>query len=262
MPDPENEEERFARAALERHGFEVIRLDATAERKRPDFLVKDGVDKYLVEVRRLTDPEQQAAAFRQGEVVSVSAPVGYDERLYSKARKKRKQITSEDPTGEMFHVLWFTPSGIFHEHREVADRVGDTMYGIAEVGLWGAGDPLPTVRCLYAKPSFFYRFREIDAVIVASERGGLALVNEFADGYDLFVESRLGATLRGTNTLVDPKEIAEREGVYRVDPALRFSDEKALEEHLAKVIGHPTVIVLNPQHHQSMVLVPDEPDQQ
>ena len=257
MPDPENPQEQFVRKVLEHHGFTVTRLDASPDRKRPDFLVEDEESKYLIEVKGLGDPEQELRDFLAGRVASLSTPTGYDDRLFTKARRKRRQITAEDPDGEMFHILWFVTGGVFHEHRAVAKRIGDTMYGMARVGFWGAV-PLPTTTCMYARPSFFYRFPEIDGVMVASESGARFYLNEFSERYEDFKTARLGKLLASHRKLEDPASMVTRGGLHRLDPTLHFRSDRELEEHLTEVFGHPKVVVLDLHDNQAMMMVPDE----
>jgi hypothetical protein len=87
--------------------------------KTPDFLVQDGANEYLIEVKeKQANPEMGVAreiAFSKGEIFEVSESMATKSVLQNVVRNGRRQIKAHVTDESTFRIVWTYCTGLAYD---------------------------------------------------------------------------------------------------------------------------------------------------
>lgn len=158
----------LAKDTLTELGFSVEKLPESTEsgKKMPDFLVRYGSARALVEAKlKVDDPDEatkREKVLDTGEVYVSNHVLGRDETLSGIVGNGAKQLKSDTGVEADFKVLFFLMDCI--NAHVVSEQLVDTLYGRTRVIEYSK--PTQTKPCYFYRNSDFYRRQEIDAAIV------------------------------------------------------------------------------------------------
>lgn len=179
--------ENQVRNYLEALGFSVTKIPETLE-KTPDFLVKDEVFQYVIEVKDKDD--QKFIDLLSSHAASNTVNLEYDNTISSIIREGVKQLDSYESQGEAFKALWFfIDPNIFGG--SVSAQIGKTLYGLQELEGYKTNGEFFQTLCYYFTFSEFHKNQQLDAVIVQSPQEMVLCMNDFSIQRDKLRQTKL-----------------------------------------------------------------------
>ena len=213
---------------------EVVPEDERA--RQPDLVATKGGTRMFVEVKTRVED----ATLR---VKMESVPVGATEpvltvldkhnALSSDIKHGNSQLRSA-ATPEDFRLLWFrADSGPFvYDARE---QIGATLLGIRMVVVETSAGRQPRA-CVYAGHADFFRFQDIDGVMIEVDGAITLLLNQFSPRSDAFAASPISTVI--SSSVLDVARAEEAGSCYVVDGDAHRKGDAALLEHLR--LKYPT----------------------
>ena len=215
---------------LEALGFDVRPIDEHESERRPDLLAVADQRKLYVEVKTRTEDAALRAQMESvpvGQTAAVLADLDKRNSISADIKHARSQLTSVAELDD-FRLLWFRADNGPFVH-DALEQISATLYGIRMVVEGKPGAERPRA-CVYAGHADFYRFPEIDGVMVEVDQLITLLLNPFSARRHDFVRSRITRVLGDSVFDVDK---AGAEGVvYIADGDAPRGDDNALLEHL------------------------------
>lgn len=180
--------EKQVRKYLETLGFHVTKIPESPLRQEPDFLVRDEVSQYLIEIK--DKDNQKFIDLLNSQPANDKVNLEFDNSISAIIRDSARQLDSYEGQGEIFKILWFfVGANIFDS--SISMQIGKTLYGLQELeGYKRSGEFFQTL-CFYFTYSEFYRCKQLDAVIVQSSEEKVLCVNDFSSKRDSLRQARL-----------------------------------------------------------------------
>lgn len=229
-------DEILASNHLQSLGFKVEIMTPSSSEKSCDLVVNDHNDNYLIEVkRRQMDDKEKEEMDRQELYQHPSRSLGFDKRLEDKIDYAIKQLrVTSSTTSTKYFLVWIS---IIDRYDEVNianyERILSTVYGMKRI-LFNHEDGTHSTRgCYYFLNSAFYKYKDLDAVIIAHNKDCELFVNNFSLNYKHFLQSKLyqsfGESIRDPNILQEPDE-----DYFIADCDIDRKDTLKVSEYLAK----------------------------
>lgn len=185
--------EEFACNELFLMGFDVKKIKRSEEDERPDFIVKDASEFYLIELKskfpEFEKIQDRNERLNRGEIVEEEAEMRYGNTLSGIIKKAASQLNSYTEEQVDYKLVWLHAQGY----------LPDLQYKQFEVTLYGKADIANLVTqkvkpCYYYIASeFFYRRTEIDGAIISTSKGSNFCLNTFSQKYSALKKSMLCA---------------------------------------------------------------------
>jgi hypothetical protein len=183
-------------------GLQTAKIAEDPSTKTCDFRASDGKDVYWVEVKERTGDERLAQAFIGKDVSLIEKPLGYDPRTDSILRSAVKQLDSlASPQEPGLTIVWLEMHSPF-ENGLHSEQAIATVFGAAEILDTGHSQPKA---CYFFGESAFFRFKQLDAVVVDEPSGPLLCVNPYAHRRERFRQSKFFEFFR-TRAVLDAAE--------------------------------------------------------
>jgi hypothetical protein len=232
-----DQQESHAVDSLEAAGFRTTRIKEKANERRADLLVSDGVSEYLIEVKG----KDVSAEYRQlqGEadsegIACLERVIAYRDRLDGILGHAHSQLIATPPT-DAYRLVWI--SCLMEDFDFVHQQFEFTLYGKQELVLFKDLKHLPsTVTCFYYNHSSFFRFREIDAVILSGPSSRYLCLNEFSQKSSEFRQTDLCEFFPDTNIIV-PSKIEQSGKAISLPAEIDRSDDKAKWKYIFETYG-------------------------
>ena len=186
--------EVLIKQVLEEHFKLQVEKIPESGKRTPDFLVFDGRNQYLIEVKgKEANPEVAQAkeeAFSQGEIFGISESLGAKSVLQNVIRDGRKQIKSHVTDDSTFRVVWVHCTGLVYD--VILEQIISGLYG-SETVVDFSSDEAFSGTCYYFGHSQFFKYSDsIDAVMVSGNKGETTLcLNNYSPRYSQFKKSSL-----------------------------------------------------------------------
>ncbi|NJM10002.1 MAG: hypothetical protein HC883_03700 [Bdellovibrionaceae bacterium] len=240
----ENQAEEYARRVFEAHEFRVDRLEAPDGGRCADFLVTKESDSFLLEVTDKRESDFLSNLLlkaKDGGIATASRKSSFSNRIDGILRDKEEQLVQ---TSRMYpnipRVVWL--SALNRDSEYILRCVKNTAYGLQTVSVLSASGEFISKRCFYRTHSAFFRFQNIDAVILAGIEGGTFCLNEF---------SKRAATVRDSNLAqmfppegrIDPIRLERSGKAYCVRGDINRRDDKAVWQYLYDTYGVRTALM-------------------
>jgi hypothetical protein len=193
MDDELTDAELSALTFFEAIGFGVERL-RRARDLIPDFEVRSGDERYLVEVKSRRDDEA-ITNLSSGRSYARVQPGYWSMSVVASAKKAAMQLAAHDPGHRAIWVMWISVDATVGREAAI-EQVRGTLLGILPVLDLDAVE-VGDRDCYYAKRGVFESMPQLDAAVVAQPKGIELWVNEFGRP-DVVLSCRL-ATLFAEN---------------------------------------------------------------
>jgi len=185
--------EKFACNELSLMGMDVKKLECSRKDKRPDFLVKDDFESYLIELKsRFPDFQKlqnRNERLNRGETVEEKTKLGYANVLSGIIKKAASQLNSYTEEQVDYKLVWLHAQGYWLDLQYEQFEI--TLYGKVGIANLVTQKIMP---CYYYMASeFFYRQNEIDGAIISTNKGGKFCLNTFSKRYSALKKSKLCA---------------------------------------------------------------------
>jgi hypothetical protein len=233
-------------AFLGRYKFDVQRLPECSEYKTPDLLAVSPESRLVVEVKSKRQDDQLSQLLRQSRGTSRPYRGSPIETSLRGGCRQLREWPCRKP--DDFTLIWYCTARVPSARVPVPEIVAGTLeallFGIETLeGRMERDETFYQKPCFYFHYSFFWRHKELDAVVI--ENGGeLQLcVNNFSDGYRRFRSSRLYKLFAAAGRLIDPIVIEKRGECFVLDsPHPRGDRNKSVQLLREKYgLGRPTI---------------------
>jgi Holliday junction resolvase-like predicted endonuclease len=230
-------------ARLKALGFEVQSIPETSTSPQPDLVAQSEGVTMFVEVKTRSEGRvlrNDMEAVRIGEEVEIWTDLDKHNSISAEVEHASRQLHAVAQEHDL-RLLWYRADpGPFVSNTK--EQIGSTLYGMRTVL---ADHPLHARRpwyCAYAGHADFFRFREIDGVMV--EVAGLIslFLNPFSPRGDAFATSRIARVVAADDAVFDiQREIAAGKLFAAGGDAPR-RDDAALLRHLASRYPETTFV--------------------
>jgi len=234
--------EEFAYNELSLMGMHTKKLSRSETEERPDFLVTDASESYLIELKskfpEFEKIEDRNGRLNRGEVVEEKKQLRYENTLSGIVKNAASQLSSYNQEKVDYRLIWLHAQGYWP----------DMQYSQFEIVLYGKVDiaNLETQRVMpcyyYTASEFFYLQNEIDGAILSTSRGGRFCLNTFSKRYPSLKKSLLRGRFRGA--VCDPIEEEIQGKAYNISDydedrkceseVLRFLQNKYKQKYLVR----------------------------
>lgn len=192
LDTPVNDPNRDAvQARLEALGFEVLSIPETS-RRQPDLAARSEGATMYVEVKTRSEDRVlrgRMEAVRIGETAAILTDLDKHNSISAEVEHASSQLRAA-ASAQDFRLLWYrADNGPFVN--DTKEQIGSTLYGmrmmLAEFQPFGCRPWY----CAYAGHADFYRFPEIDGVIVEVDGLITLFLNPFSPRREAFASSRI-----------------------------------------------------------------------
>ncbi|MDQ2077931.1 hypothetical protein [Marinimicrobium sp. ABcell2] len=186
--------EALVKRTLEEHFKLNVEKIPESDARTPDFLVRDGTNEYLVEVKeKEANPalaEAREEAFSRGEIFEVSESLATKSVLQNVVRDGRRQIKAHVTDESTFRIIWVHCVGLAYD--ATLEQINAGLYGSETVVDFSSDDAFAVI-CYYFGFSQFFKYRDsIDAVMVTGRKGEATLcINNHSPRYEKLKASAL-----------------------------------------------------------------------
>ncbi|MCG8344484.1 MAG: hypothetical protein MI685_04880 [Chlorobiales bacterium] len=221
-------------ARLEALGFVVCPIPETSKSQQPDLAAQADRATMYVEVKtRFEDRvlRDRMEAVGIGETADIFTDLGKQNRISSMVKHASSQLSAAASQND-FRLLWYRADrGLFVSNTK--EQIVATLYGMRMVL---AERPLLELRswhCAYAGHADFFRFRQIDGVMV--EVNGLIslFLNPFSPRSAAFAVSRIARVLRADDAVFDIQQMITDGKLFAADGDAPRRNDLELLAHLA-----------------------------
>lgn len=251
--------ETMVKRTLEEHFNLQVEKIPESDKRTPDFLVRDGKNEYLVEVKeKEANPDLGKAreeAFSKGEIFEVSESLATKSVLQNVVRDGRKQIKEHVTDESTFRVVWVHCTGLAYD--ATLEQIIAGLYG-SETLVDFSSDNAFAGTCYYFGFSQFFKYRDsIDAVMVTGRKGEATLcINNYSPRYEQLKESEL---VRAMPVGVRDPIHEESEGcAFLVDGDVDRGKPDEVLEYLRKKYNTEKLNVMKMRHMEVHMAVPHE----
>lgn len=251
--------EAFIEQGLRSLGFSVTRI-AESRNKSPDFLVKDPVHTYLVELKdKFPDAaklEQRNEVLSRGQTYEEQQSTGYNNAVSAVIRDALKQLAAFKGETVHFKLIWLHARGRKPDIQ--LDQFRATLYGSVDIvdlaEIVGVEASTVARPCFYFSFSEFYRFRYIlDGAIIATDKKALFCLNSLSPRYQGLRHSKLKLIFE--HGICDPKELEGDGRAYIADCEGSRRDKQRILKYIQRKYNRPKLIDLTMQDYSAEVLV-------
>ena len=227
--------ESHARVILEEHGFTVEPIAEEGDAKRADFEVTDSESTYILEVkgRGLTEKYRGLLARSHDEGHALLDRSTEPGPRFSNTLKEAAAQLAETPCQDRaFHVVWISDLGT--DSSFSVRQCERNLYGLADLTVMGTlddADSWTSRPCYFYHHSDLYRHRDIDAVVVGSEREGKLCLNPFSGRLLEFRQTRL-FRMFPKGAVCDPSKLEAEGRAFIVSGEVDRRDARAVGRYV------------------------------
>lgn len=250
--------ENLVKLALEEHFKLQVEKIAESDTKTPDFLVLDGKNDYLVEVKeKQANPEivqAKEVAFSSGEVFKISESLKTKSILQNVVNNGRRQIKAYVTDDSTFRIVWVHCTGLAYD--ATREQIISGLYGSEDIVDHSLEEAI-MLTCYYFGHSHFFKYCDsIDAVMVSDRKGESALcLNNYSPRYAQLKESALVKAM--PVGVRDPiKEEAEG-SVFVVDGEVNRGNPEEVLDFLRTKYKTEKLNVMHMRQMEVQMAVPD-----
>ncbi|MGB8657822.1 MAG: hypothetical protein WCE90_08585 [Candidatus Zixiibacteriota bacterium] len=264
----EVESTNHARAVLEAQGFvaEPIEEADCPGQRRADLRVGWESERYIVEAKGKDATEQYKSLLEQAQrdgLASLARELKSWNGLSSILEDAEEQLSETARRADEIRLVWL--SCLHADAEYVLEAFRRRVFGLRTVMVWEPPGPrlVGDRLCFYYEFSDFFRYRGIDAVFLAREKGAQLLVNEFSERAPLLRRSHLYAVWSAANATIDPTVFVADGDAFAIHADIDRSGQKAQWKYIRETYGYLTTVC--PEHHFSGLIclsvgdVPGEP---
>lgn len=224
------------------------------DEERADFLINDGDNKVLLELKikgeDCNEVKERREVLSAGEVYLRSESSLRRNRLSGLIRKGVSQLI-KTPNDARFKILWLHAAGVYGENHE--KRLVSTLFG--RRFLIHTQKRLEDRWCYYFDNSDFFQHRANLTAAIVSFNGRCQLcINNLSPDYDAFRNSRF--RLAFDDGYIDPAEFETRGAAYIVDGEIDRSNESAVRNYISNKYDCGTILDLDLKLHSAEIAMP------
>jgi hypothetical protein len=219
----------------------------------PDFLIDDGNDRILIELKTKTDSDDLKEQMNNSEKIETFTPLTRRNRLSAIIKKASHQLDAQKKKSEAtFCFVFFLVEGIYSNRN--SSQIQTTLYGDKEI-IDQNGCNIK--RCYYYTHSDFFNHRNIlDGAFIFTEKEnggftGRVCINDLSPNKNNVIKTNFINKFKPG--IVNPNELESSGKVFILDAEIDRNDEEKKIEYLkekyklSKIIpfNYPEVAILS-----------------
>ncbi|MDT4331555.1 hypothetical protein ACQE3E_13550 [Methylomonas sp. MED-D] len=230
-------------ARLERLGFEVQPIPETSISLQPDLVtLSDGVTMYVEVKTRSEDRVLRGdmEAVRIGREVEILTNLDKHNSISAEVKHASRQLDTAAQSDDL-RLLWYRADrGPFVSGTK--EQIGSSLYGMRMVLADRPSHPRRPWHCAYAGHADFFRFPEIDGVMIEVDGLISLFLNPFSPRADAFAVSRIVRVLAADDAVFDIQRAIADGQIFSAGGDAPRRDDAALLEHLASRYPETTFV--------------------
>ncbi len=232
MKDPNRD---AVRTRLEALGFVVCCIPETSEFPQPDLAAQDEDAMMYVEVKTRTEDrvlrgEMEAVSI--GKTVDIQTTLEKHNSISADVKHASRQLSAAASSRD-FRLLWYRADrGLFVSNTK--EQIGSTLFGMRMVLAERPPFEARPWHCAYAGHADFFRFPEIDGVIVEVNDLISIFLNPFSPRRHEFAMSRIVRILGADHAVFDIQRVIADGMLFAVDGDAPRRNDYQLLEHLRR----------------------------
>lgn len=242
----ENLAEKYARRVFETDGFLVTRLELPDVGRCADYLVIKDSESFFLEVTDKSASDFLSDLLSKAEVKGIatgSRDLTFSNRIDGILHDKEKQLVQTSMVyPDIPRVIWLSALNL--DSRYILRCVKQTVYGLQTLAICGASGEFSSKMCFYRTHSAFFKFQNIDALILADSEGGTLCLNEFSKRAAMVRASKL-VKMFPPEARIDPLDLEKTGKAYCVRGDIPRKDDKAVWQYLYNTYGVRTSVMLS-----------------
>ena len=220
---------------LEALGFLVRCIPETSTSPQPDLVTQDEDAMMYVEVKTRTEDRAlrgEMEAIGIGEAVDIQTNLEKHNSISADVKHASRQLSAAASSKD-FRLLWYRADrGLFVSNTK--EQIGSTLYGMRMVlAERPPFEPRPR-HCAYAGYADFFRFPEIDGVIVEVDGLISMFLNPFSPRRNAFSVSRIARILGADDAVFDIQRGISDGKLFAADGDAPRHNDSDLLEHLKR----------------------------
>jgi hypothetical protein len=241
----ETPEEIEARGFFEFRGYIVTRIPEARDGQRADYSLKDGTDRYIVEVKSRGPDQDFASQLERGARAESKQPMGRTNTISRQVKEASDQLAATDPDDlSALRLIVFVAAGDDPELQ--VEQFKRTLYGIVDLLRQEASEAIATP-CFYFTFNEFFRFPHVDGALVLFPMGAQKTdVHLYANGYscrsDRLRASKLYQQLALSGAVTDPVMLERAGKAFVADTDLDRRNEGAVLSYIRNKYGQPELL--------------------
>lgn len=230
---------------LETLGFQVRPIPETSNSRQPDLVVQSDSVTLYVEVKTRSEDStlrSRMEAVRVGKTSNIFTDLDKHNSISSAIKHASTQLSATASLND-FRLLWYrADNGLFvHNTKE---QIGSTLYGMRMVLAESQRSGRRSWHCAYASHSDFYRFPDIDGVMVEEDGLITLLLNPFSPRREAFASSRIAKLIH--ESVFDVDQAIARGLLFAADGDAPRGDDDGMLAHLCSKYPSWTFICFHP----------------
>lgn len=230
----ENESEKVVKEYLCSIDLSVTRIPRSERDKRPDYLVSDGINDYLLEIKSREKDEGFLKLFETANPGERTHKLGRINPLSSMILEGAKQLNNYDPSKQKRHILWCYTADLWYGSI-VARQLAYTIYGLMDVEGYYKNNTYFQTGCFYFTYNDFFRTPQLDAVVIQSPDELSFCLNAFSSSYNEFKQSLLRQRFEKEGfVIVDPVQLENEGRCFLVDADIDRKDSNGVLRYITE----------------------------
>jgi hypothetical protein len=189
---------------LEVLGFDVHQIPETSSSRQPDLAARsEGVTMYVEVKTRSEDHvlQERMEAVRFGKTTRILTKLDKHSRISADVKRASSQLSAA-ASAQDFRLLWYRADNSLFVN-DTKEQIGSTLYGMRMVLVEFPPFGIRPWHCAYAGRADFYRFPEIDGVMVEVDGLITLYLNPFSPRLVAFASSRIARIIQDSVFDVD-----------------------------------------------------------
>lgn len=239
-------------------GFEAEKIPEEDD-ERADISAWKKNDYYLFEVKSRDD--------HPAIMEKVDKKPNFQVTGYLKELKRSNKISSimEKASNQLAHTpklhndyscVWFR--AVHHLIPDEVEFIEASLYGIRHLWVIDSERKSYHSRCFYFDYNDFFRFKNINAVVIDNGSGIKICINNYSNGIKEFRESELYKYFNASNALIDPDKFTKDSGVLVADIDCPRNQTDKIKTYIHQKYGMKVNNVFEMNSMAGVLTVPNE----
>lgn len=212
-------------------GYHVKEIEESPREKRADLRVLKNGEVYIVEVKSRLENQRlvnKLKTVKPGEIIENIDSLGKSNTLSAIIEEAYEQINATPKDERNFRCIWFRVTAVLGIEN-AGSKMESTLLGTRDAWVNGREDLIP---CYFAGYGDFFRYEDIDGVIIDKGNKAKLIVNPFSPRYNVFEKSSLCILFKEKDAITNPKYEEKEGSAYIVNTKLNRRNDSEIISYL------------------------------
>jgi len=221
---------------LRNGGFQVDLIPELPNQKTPDLSIALPESNVLVEVKSKEDDRQLRNLLESPKGRSLTYNGSVIETVLRDGYRQLRDFPDRDDSD--FTLIWFITRKIGGVTVLVGSAAMPILYGIESLeGQTDDGNSFGPTSCYFFTESFFFKRKNLDAVVLHNDRSVELCLNPFSPRHNALNGTKVTAFFREHYSVVDPRQLETAGKCFIADCEISRQDTKGIVRYLKSKYG-------------------------